>query len=318
MPGLLNALIALVASIAAALAPPAGPEPTTPDQSAPAQPPAVQPENQQPAADQPVTDQPPASIESVDDLLEALEVAGREIHSLVAKVQYTKVFAIEGDEQIRRGELFYVATPQSDQDTPADAAAQTPPVRKFAVHFTWLKVGGRIDDDQPKSYIFDGQWMLELDPVLKQYERRQVVPPGERFDPLRLGEGPFPLPIGQSRAEILERFDAQLVEPADAWLEDERLIAWVDRAPTYQLHLVPKAAYADELDLVDVRLWYRADSLLPTLAWTETAEGNESIVQLVDIRLNVPVPAGKIDTTPPTGGWDGRIVPLRERVEASP
>lgn len=299
MLGLLSSLIALVASVVASIAPPPEAEPPMADIEVPA---IESADTETPALRAP--------IETVDELLFALEASGKELTSLVAQVQYTKIFAIEGDEQIRRGELFYVVD--------ASADSSTPPARKFAVHFSWLKVGDRIEEDQLRSYIFDGQWMLELDPVLKQYERRQVVPPGERFDPLRLGEGPFPIPIGQSRAEILERFDAELVTPADAWLEDERLIAWVNREASFQLHLVPKAAFADELDLVDVRLWYRADSLLPCLAWTETAEGNESIIQLADVRPNVEVPAEKIDTTPPTSGWDGRVVPLRQSVEASP
>jgi outer membrane lipoprotein-sorting protein len=39
---------------------------------------------------------------------------------------------------------------------------------------------------------------------------RRVLKPGQKLDPLKLGEGPFPLPIGQDPAEVLKNFDVVL------------------------------------------------------------------------------------------------------------
>ena len=67
-----------------------------------------------------------------------------------------------------------------------------------------------------QHYAFDGQWVVEKTPADKQFTKRQVVPPGEDFDPLRIGEGPFPVPVGQRKADILDRFDAEILPATPA------------------------------------------------------------------------------------------------------
>lgn len=275
----------------------------------------------------PVTPQPgaqpgiPAEINTADDLLLALERTGEDLRTLQAGIRYTKVFALAGDEQIRTGKLYY-----RDEGAPGivEPGQPGPAGRAFAVHFETLQLGrgeGARLDREERSYIFDGEWLVEKMPEARQMIKRQVVPPGQRFDPLRVGEGPFPIPIGQKRSEILERFEAELVDAADELeLIDPTgaLAARVARTPAYQVRLTPRSAYADELKLAEIRLWYRADTLLPFLAWTLTSAEDESIVELIGVKTNEFLPAGVMDTRSPDRGWDVEIREWRGSVEGSP
>ncbi len=241
-------------------------------------------------------------IESVDDLLRALERRNEGLRSLRARIRYTKFFPFEGDEQVRSGTLYFMSL---DGD---------PPVRKFAVHFDTLEFDGRLERGEERSYIFDGQWLVERLPKERQIFKRQVVPPGERFDPLRLGEGPFPIPIGQKREEILERFEAELLPSEDGTQAlDKGVRAWLldERVPTWQLRLVPREGYEDELELAEIRLWYRRSDLLPRAAWTRAVNGNESTIQLIGQEVNGSIPADRLDTSVPEIGWNVEITPWR-------
>jgi len=52
------------------------------------------------------------------------------------------------------------------------------------------------------------------------FQKRQVVAPGESFDPLSI-DGPFPLPLGQKRETVLARFDVKLIEDDGEGMEEQ-------------------------------------------------------------------------------------------------
>ena len=165
-----------------------------------------------PVAAQPAAAQP-GEFASADDLLKAMERADENLTSLTADIRYDRTFELQGDRQVRTGKLYFV----SGGKPGAEGAPATE--RRFAVAFKDLLVGDTFREE-PKSYTFDGQWLVEKYPKENPplFIKRQVVPPGQKFDPLRIGEGPFPLPIGQKAADIRQRFDVQLL-PAAAGLD---------------------------------------------------------------------------------------------------
>lgn len=247
------------------------------------------------------------SIETADDLLRALETAGRDIRRMTADLRYVKTFEIQGDTQRRDGRLVFLSEPREDGETPD---------RRFAITFGRLEVGGRIQDidtDYLERYVFDGEWLAEVRPLEKQFVRRQVVAPGDDWDPLRLGEGPFPIPIQQKREDILERFDAELL-PGDEGVMDRGLQGVASKS--YQLRLTPKVIFGDE-DLRELRVWYERDTLLPRMARTITKADDEAYVLLKDIRLNedAAIEAGEVSTEPPSdrSGWNISVEPFAER-----
>lgn len=239
------------------------------------------------------------AIDSADALLAELERADADLATLEADVIYDRVFEVQGDEQIRTGRLYFSS---------GNRGAGGGEGRRFAVYFERLQVGARVEE-RPLVYIFDGEWFVEKRPDERQFIKRQVVPPGEKFDPLKIGEGPFPIPIGQKREDILARYRAELLE-AEAGLDRDDLREFVEGA--YQLKLTP----LDPRDTFkEVRLWYfRAGvggKLLPRMARTVNTEGDVSVVQLVGVKINSEMDASRLDTATPVAGWDVQIQPYR-------
>jgi len=85
---------------------------------------------------------------------------------------------------------------------------------------------------------------------------------------------------------------------------------------TCQLKLVPRAPFAERDQFTEIRLWYRPATLRPRMARTINRQGDVSIVRLVDVEVNEPLPEGVLSTKPPPegAGWDiivdeGRFAP---------
>lgn len=246
----------------------------------------------------------PKKFENADQLLSALETADASLRTLNAELRYDRSFAIQGDRQVRTGTLYFV----TDEPKKVDGKRQ----RRFAIRFEQLAVGERIEKET-KDYIFDGSWLVEREPSRKRFNKRQIVPEGQSFDPLRIGEGPMPIPIGQKKADILKRYDAKLI-PAEDGLEDAKERKFVNKS--YQLLLTPRAELAETDEFLELRLWYRTDSdgmLLPRMARTKNRSGDESLVQLINVKVNDQrgVPDGLFSTEAPKSGWDVTVQPWR-------
>ncbi len=126
--------------------------------------------------------------------LDRLEERLNGLTSLRAALVYTAEQPLLGDKQTRLGHVSYLAGPPA----------------RFNVTFDQLLIGQALRPRQ-RSYIFDGTWLVERYPREKLFIKRQVVAPGQSFDPLKLGQGPFPLPLGQKREQVMGRFEVELI-----------------------------------------------------------------------------------------------------------
>ena len=245
---------------------------------------------------------PSQDIKNADDLLTRLETADKDLKSLDADIQYDRVFSLAGDRQIRTGKLYYIDSKAKD-----DKGQSAPGSRKFAIQFTSLKIGDQPTRPEEKIMVFDGHWLIEKMPDQKQMIKREIVPEGKAFDPLKIGEGPFPIPVGQRREDILKRFTADLLPGEDGLVGNEpgdtpKLKDFVTKAKAYQLKLTPKPA--PDQDFKEVRLWYAPDksgTLLPIMARTVNQQDDISIVELVNVKLNQAPPANVFEPQAPAG-----------------
>ncbi len=244
-------------------------------------------------------DAPEASVElTVEDLLLLLERSADDLRDFQAQLTYYKWDALLEQEQIRTGELIYQVR--------ADGS------KRFAILFDRLYVG-RSARDHRKHYIFDGSWLVEKDHEAKQFIKRQIVPPGRRFDPLKLGEGPFPLPIGQPQDEVLKRFEVDLAEiPADPLPLRGGDAALSKLSGVYGLLLTPKPDTPEAKDLKRAELFYDREMLLPR--GINVVETNDDLktVLLRDLKRNLGVDESKLDTSEPDPKeWQIDIRPWR-------
>lgn len=243
------------------------------------------------------------------ELLAALEKAESGLATLSADVTRVKVSAIGGEDQVWRGKLHYII------DQPATSA--TPAKRRFAVRFDSLQIGARVHE-RVQEYIFDGRVLIERLPEEKLQTERVIVGPGEDFDPMAVGEGRLPIPIGQRASDIEARYDLTLL-PADADLDpdaDATLIELTRGA--YQLRLIPKTEFAREESFAEIRLWYDKATLLPVLSRTQghLEEEQETIVLRNAIKNEPGGVAAKILDPKAPEGWRVQVVEWRGRAEA--
>ncbi|MDX1565423.1 MAG: hypothetical protein R3236_08465, partial [Phycisphaeraceae bacterium] len=178
---------------------------------------------------------------------------------------------------------------------------------RFAIDFKTLIVNQALRNVR-RQYVFDGQWLADIDHERKFFLRRQVVAPGEPFNPLQL-DGPFPVPIGQKRQAVLGRFKVKIVPPT----ESEKKKAQAEKTePPLHLHLIPKARKVkpeNQADFKSVDLWFDRKTLMPVRVETTTKQIKTS-VDISRIQLNRLKPAEaqkKFDTTPPAAGAGWRV-----------
>ncbi|MBY0309490.1 MAG: hypothetical protein K2Q09_12170 [Phycisphaerales bacterium] len=273
----------------------------------------------QPKADQPAGTVKPTATEplpppdqplpSVDSVLTRLETADQGLTSLSAALSLVKrPPAIEGGGmQVRYGLLHFAAGKDG----------KNRPVRRFAIHFDKLLVDGRERDDK-QSFVFDGHHLLETHPTQRQFVRRHIVGDDQRKDPLRIGEGPFPIPVGQKKADLVARFEIAVVPPLESAPDSTQLRRILFNC--IQIKLIPKPGTEQARAFSEVRMWYAADDMMPVFALTQDPGGATTEVFLNDVKKNPPIPPAAFSTVAPSAkeGWNGEEQDMRDKAEMAP
>lgn len=251
--------------------------------------PATQPAPTRPSAISPTTmpDRPSSGDPKIDAILDRLEEKGKAIKGLACKLTYkfVTVDPVE-DAQTKEGELLYAV----DQ-----------PNSKFLIHFNRLIAEG-VSAERHEYFLFDGLWLVERNDKARTVIRRQIVRPGEQFDPFKLGKGPFPLPFGQKRADILKNFKVvaerfKLGDPVNA--DHLRCVP------------LPDAELAARYSRVDI--FVSRDSELPVRIVTERlADGNRTEVDFKEINANEAPASSRFRIDVPEG-FSVSEEPLPER-----
>jgi hypothetical protein len=256
------------------------------------------------AQDGAASSQPAPMFESAEALLDALETADEGLRTLQSDLSYIRVKALAAIVETRIGRLYFESEPVADS---------APPRRRFALDFQQT-VTGDSRDTKRTVLLFDGRRLYERDFAGKLMIVRHVVDPNdpnaEARDPMRLGEGPLPIPIGQKKADILAAYRAELVGDLTAGLETPEDPEDVEirmyesfrtqatgkdgakAERTVQLRLI---ARDEDAEFTDIRLWYRRGEgserggegrLLPFMAKAIGHDGDISIFQLSRVRVN--------------------------------
>jgi hypothetical protein len=223
-------------------------------QAAPTEPGAV-PVPAVPATPAPATPR----FETAPALLDAVERTSATLRDFQSAVTLETTDDVTGDTERRLGQVVFV----QDEGKPA--------TRRFAVVFEQFIDGSGRMDAKPVRYLYADGWLTEADFTQRTLIRRQLARPGEQYDPLKPGEGPVPLPIGQRRADVEARFDASLAaEPTAPGL---RKLA----RPIAGVRLKPKPGMADR-DLVEATVWYDAKTLAPIGVEAKRTNGRTTVL----------------------------------------
>ena len=204
--------------------------------------------------------------DGVIDILNTLEAKGAQLNGFTADVTYAKEDELLGRREIRRGEVLYM----KDWDN-----------RQFAILFDTVIINRR-KENQLRHYVFDGQWLAEVDHANKQFIKQQIVAPGQTLDPLRIGEGPIPLPIGQRREDVLRRFQVQRIPlPTEG-----PLLSLANEKALTGLRLTSKPHTPEAEDFTYIDLFYDLKTGLPHGIYMVASNGDTKTVRLTELIAN--------------------------------
>ena len=241
---------------------------------------------------------------SMDEILDALHQVGENLRSLEATITLTEIDNDTGNPTARPGRVFLAR--EGDQV-------------KFRATLTGVMVerdGKQALRAEKIEYVLrDGELIDRNYQTRTQVIRKLPVEDGKR-DLLKLGEGPFPLPIGQTREEVLRQFDVREVNPAD---EKQNEMGIEAREGTRRLRLTPKK----DSDLSDDFKWLEIDvslsDAMPAQVIALNATGSSvQVTEFRSVKLNGEVPAKAFDLEPiKLSEWNSVYEDLNERRASS-
>jgi hypothetical protein len=224
----------------------------------------------------------------VDAILDRLESRGESIEDLQAKLTFKQQDLVVDDTLTKRGTICF----RRDE-----------PNARFAIIF-------EFPQDKRELYLFDGRWFTEVNERTKTYQRHEVVREGETIDPFRIGQGPFPLPFGQKKVDILTNFEVTLEEPKPG-----------DPPDTVHLSCVPLPGtqMADSHKRLDFFISQKgATKDLPIRLIDHRKGQKRDTIDFAEARLNSSVPGSRFSYAKPkaSGGWqvfeDDTLPPKQE------
>ena len=237
------------------------------------------------AASQPAA--PAESDDATQSILEQLDAVGRDMTSLEAAVRKTDYDNITGQEVIRRGRL-YLRRDAEGKDV------------RFRVTFNGEEREGGGLIPRKKEYTLVGDRLVERDYPTKTQITRVLTPEQAGRDLLKLGEGPFPLPIGQSPEDVRKQFAVTTVDPTD---EEQNLydVPPIEGATRIRLTPLPGTAFDGEYEWIELDV----DSKGFPRQVTTLQGPNLVISELRDPELNKTMPDETFELPPiDAGGWN--------------
>lgn len=200
-----------------------------------------------------------ADQSSIDELLDALDARGQNLSCFTADLKLSESDAATGDAITRSGRVLY-------------QAGDHPRIR---VVFDTKEVDGRVSDDRIE-YLLSGSDLIDRTYRTKVQVTRHILKPGEKINLLKLGEGPFPLPIGQKKQDVHAMFEVTKVDPSQN-----------DLPQTVCLRLVPRTDTRFERKFKTIDVWVDLHNHMPIRI--QTLDRNETTIrttELTNIQIN--------------------------------
>ena len=204
----------------------------------------------------------------VDATLDRLHDVGATLTSLRADVTMATSDAATGADTSRDGTILI------ERRGPGDTRGH--------VNFTKYQSGNRIVRERIE-YLLDGDWVVDRvyrkpgvpADVPNRETWRQIRRAGDKTDLLKLGAGPFPLPIGQPKETVREQFKVAPA-PADP---NKRGLTGIELTPREGTPLASK--------FHSILVWLKPGESMPSVIETYSPDESElKTTTLSNVRLN--------------------------------
>ncbi|GMU21420.1 MAG: hypothetical protein AMXMBFR13_15130 [Phycisphaerae bacterium] len=210
-----------------------------------------------------------AADPQVDRILDRLEAKGKTIKDISTPLTYAKKDPVFNSETRYEGTLLY----KEDKPNP-----------RFMIQFDY-SVQDQQRVNKKEWHVFDGRWYIEAREKTKNIVKHEILRPGEQREVFRLGQGPFPVPFGQKKEDILKNFEVRLVPRAES---DPPGIIHLESTPR------PGTEMAKKYDKVHFYIDPKLD--LPIRVQTvEKQDGNEIIATFRDPQINTGLAGSRLE-----------------------
>ncbi|UCG33392.1 MAG: hypothetical protein JSU68_01930 [Phycisphaerales bacterium] len=225
----------------------------------------------------------PGENEDLDAVLDRLERAGDNVHDIRSSLVFETFNTVLEDRIIKTGLLLY---------------KKQKPNAMFLVRFDRIHQGG-VSSESREWHLFDGRWYTEARQTTRQVIKREIVREGEQINPFELGKGPFPLPFGQKKSELVKLFDIELEPPVAG-----------DPPKTTHLRCEPKVG-TEMADKYKILHLFVSDALdLPIRIVAEQTDENIVTVIFEKLEINPAVAGSEFRLPSDTEDWDVEVEPL--------
>lgn len=209
--------------------------------------------------------QPLSSASTSDQILDALHAVGQGLKDFSADVSMAEIDALNGDKTTLSGKVWYQARAAGDS--------------RIRVVFDKKEYGDKkLVKDFKSEYLLDAGKLTDRDYKRKIEVQRDVLKPGQKMNLLKLGEGPFPLPIGQERADVLLNFEVSKIDAKND-----------DPPASVHLLLTPKKGSPAGLDrkFKTIDVWVETRTGFPRRIETlDKRETETRVTDLTNIHIN--------------------------------
>jgi outer membrane lipoprotein-sorting protein len=216
---------------------------------------------------------------SVDEILQALYQRGQNLQDFTASVTKTDADPVMEKENSHLGTIRY--------------QRQTGDNVRIRVTFEHEKLGdNKVMAFHEEDELSDGKLVVQHYSS-KLEDHFVVAKPGQKVNPLRLGEGAFPLPVGQEPQAVKKEFDVKLVPPDKD-----------DPPHTIHAQLVPKngTRLASKFKTVDV--WVDTQTnFTPRIKTGDTQGTKITTTELTNLKINSGLTDKDFQLPPPGPDW---------------
>jgi outer membrane lipoprotein-sorting protein len=224
----------------------------------------------------------------INQILDALDARGKNLSDFSAKVQLADTDPVIGDSTIHTGTVLVQRLGPPGQSDDA----------RIRVTLNQEQKDNKIKDYN-HVYTLDKGVLDERDYIAKKETTRQILKPGEKLDLFKLGEGPFPLPIGQKKEDVLKSFDVQKIPPDPT-----------DPPSTVHLQLTPKDGTQLARLFKTIDVWVDQTNTMPRRIQTEDlSQSSQRTTDLTDVKINTGVTDKDFAQPQVSDKWDVVVEP---------
>jgi outer membrane lipoprotein-sorting protein len=227
---------------------------------------------------------------NLDTILDALNARGQNLKDFTADVKLTTVSERTGESKAQTGTVVFQELGNGNS--------------RIKVSFDKRQLENGATQQYKQDYLLQDGWLTDRDYSKKLEVRRQVLRPGQKMNMLKLGEGPFPLPIGQDKADVKKQFEATKVAPT---AEDPK--------DTVHVKLVPKPGSQFEKRFRQIDVFVDTKTAMPARIDTSEKPDTARTTELTNIKLNTGVGNHQfgLPNIDNEQGWNRREEPFEDK-----